>query len=161
GLLGRPPETPIETAAPLALTMDTRPPEEVLAWTEATSPETRAAEAAVARDQRAVELARLASRPDFNLQGALVNRGGVPPLWQASASVMLPSRARAVGALAEAQARLAADQAGLESVRLRLRSAVAQRLAFLSASAEIEATYREGLLRQGDVAVQSAAAVYS
>jgi outer membrane protein TolC len=161
GLIGRPLDTPIEAPATLTLTIETRTPAEILTWAEAASPEIKAAQAAVARDERAVELARLGSKPDFNVQGALVNRGGLPPMWQAGASVMLPSRARARGALAEAEARLAADKAALDSVRLRLHSAVEQRLAFLAAAEEIEATYREGLLRQGDVAVESAAAAYA
>jgi outer membrane protein TolC len=74
---------------------------------------------------------------------------------------MLPSRARARGAVAEAEARLAASSARVEDVRLRLRSAVEQRLALLDAAAAIEATYREGLLPQGEVAVQSATATYA
>jgi outer membrane protein TolC len=82
-------------------------------------------------------------------------------MWQVSAKVILPSRARARGALAEARARVAASNARVADVRLRLRSAVEQRLALLEAAAAIEATYREGLLPQGEVAVQSATATYA
>src|SRR5438552_5426933 len=160
-LLGRPPETPIETPAVLAVAADPRSPEEIVASAEAASPELKAAEQAIERDQRALDLARLEFKPDFNIEGAAINRGGLPPMWQVGAKVMLPSRARARGAVAEAQARLAASQARVEDVRLRLRSAVEQRLALLDAAAAIEATYREGLLPQGEVAVQSATATYA
>jgi outer membrane protein TolC len=74
---------------------------------------------------------------------------------------MLPSRSAATAALAEAQARLAADQARLADVRLRLRAVVEQRLALIAAAESIETTYREGLLPQGEVAVQSATATYA
>jgi outer membrane protein, heavy metal efflux system len=161
GLLGRLSDTPVDTTAPLDVAAETRSPAEILAWSESASPEIKAAEAALARDERAVELARLGAKPDFSVQGAVIDRGGLPPMWQASASLMLPSRARASGALAEGRARLAADKADLEGIRLRLRSAVEQRLAFLSAAAEIATTYREGLLPQGEVAVQSATAAYA
>ena len=160
-LLGRPPDTPVETPAVLAVAADPRSPEEIVASAEAASPELKAAEQAIERDQRALDLARLEFKPDFNIEGAAINRGGLPPMWQVGAKVMLPSRARARGAVAEAQARLAASQARVEDVRLRLRSAVEQRLALLDAAAAIESTYREGLLPQGEVAVQSATATYA
>ena len=160
-LVGRPSDTPIETPAALAVAADPRSPEEIVAAAEAASPELKAAEQAIARDQRALDLARLEIKPDFNVEGAAINRGSLPPMWQVSAKAMLPSRARARAAVAEAQARLAASKARVEDVRLRLRSAVQQRLALLDAAAAIEATYREGLLPQAEVAVQSAAATYA
>jgi outer membrane protein TolC len=160
-LLGRPPDTPIETPALLTVAADPRSPEEIAAAAQAASPELKAAELAIARDQRALDLARLEFKPDFDVEGAAINRAGLPPMWQVSAKVMLPSRARARGAVAEAQARLAASNARVEDVRLRLRSAVEQRLALLDAAAAIEATYREGLLPQGEVAVESATAAYA
>jgi outer membrane protein TolC len=160
-LVGRPSDTPIETPAVLTVAADPRSPEEIVAAAEAASPELKAAEQAIAHDQRALDLARLDFKPDVNVEGAAINRGGLPPMWQISAKVMLPSRARARGAVAEAQARLAASKARVEDVRLRLRSAVEQRLALLDAAAAIEATYREGLLPQGEIAVQSATATYA
>jgi cobalt-zinc-cadmium efflux system outer membrane protein len=160
-LLGRPPDTPIETTTVLTIAADSRTPEEIVAVAQAASPEFKAAELAVARDQRALDLARLEFKPDFNVEGAAIDRGRLPPMWQVSARVMLPSRARARGAVAEAQARLAASNARVQDVRLRLRSAVEQRLVLLDAAEAIEATYREGLLPQGEVAVQSATATYA
>jgi cobalt-zinc-cadmium efflux system outer membrane protein len=160
-LLGRPSDTPIETAAVLIVASVPRSPEEIVAATEAVSPELKAAEQAVTRDQRALDLARFEFKPDFNVEGAVINRGGLAPMWQVSAKVMLPSRVRARGAVAEALARLAATKARVEDVRLRLRSAVEQRLALLDAAAGIEATYREGLLPQGEVALHSATATYA
>jgi outer membrane protein TolC len=157
-LLGRPADTPVETTASLPLRPETRSAAEVVAWSEANSPELKAAALAIERDERAVELARLEFKPDFNAQGGLMYRGSLPPMWQASVSVALPSRARVKSGLAEAQAHLAASKARLEDVRVRLRATVEQRLALLEAAQQIEATYRDGLLPQGDLAVQSATA---
>jgi outer membrane protein, heavy metal efflux system len=157
-LLGRPADTPVDTTASLPLRPETRSAAEVVAWSEANSPELKAAALATERDERAVVLARLEFKPDFNVQGGLMYRGSLPPMWQASVSVALPSRARASGGLAEAQARVAASKARLEDVRVRLRATVEQRLALLEAAQQIEATYRDGLLPQGDLAVQSATA---
>lgn len=160
-LLARPLDTPIETPDVLSLPPDGRSLEEITNAVDAASPELKAAKGAVARDERAVSLARLEGKPDFGVQGGVINRGGLPPMWQASASVALAPRGRASGALAEAQARLAASQARLEDVRVRLRSVVEQRLALIGAAESIAATYRDGLLPQGEVAVQSATATYA
>ena len=160
-LVDRPGETPVDTATPLTVVPETRSAAEMVAWTEANSPELKAAALAVERDERAVTLARREFKPDFNVQGGLMYRGSLPPMWQAGASVMFPSRARARGALAEAEARVAASRARVEDVRLRLRAVVEQRLALLEAVRQIEATYRDGLLPQGDLAVQSATATYA
>jgi len=160
-LLGRPADTPVETTASLPLRPETRSAGEAVTWSEANSPELKAAALTVERDERALELARLEFKPDFSVQGGLMYRGSLPPMWQASVSVALPSRARANGSLAEAQAHLAASKARLEDVRVRLRAAVEQRLALLEAAQQIEATYRDGLLPQGDLAVQSATASYA
>ena len=160
-LLGRPADTPVDTPGRLGVVPETRSAAEIGAWTEANSPELKAAALAVERDERAVELARLEFKPDFNVQGGVMYRGSLPPMWQVGASVMLPSRARVKGALAEAEARLAASKARQEDVRVRLRSVVEQRLALLDAAQQIEATYRDGLLPQGDLAVQSASATYA
>ena len=160
-LLGRPADSPVETTASLPLRSETRSAADVIAWSEANSPELKAAALAVERDERAVELARLEFKPDFNVQGGLMYRGSLPPMWQASVSVTLPSRARVKGAVAEAQAHLAASKARREDFRVRLRATVEQRLALLDAAQQIEATYRDGLLPQGDLAVQSATASYA
>jgi cobalt-zinc-cadmium efflux system outer membrane protein len=160
-LLARPLDTPVETSDILTVPSVQASAEEMSAQVEGASPELKAATLAVTRTERGVSLARLGSKPDFNVQGGVINRGGLPPMWQASASMMLPSRGGASAALAEAQARLAADQARLTDVRLRLRAVVEQRLALIAAAESIEATYREGLLPQGEVAVQSATATYA
>jgi outer membrane protein, heavy metal efflux system len=159
-LLGRPADTPVATSDPLTVTSETRSAAEIVAWTEANSPELKASALAAERDERAVTLARREFKPDFNVQGGVMYRGSLPPMWQLGASVMLPSRARVRAALAEAEARLAASKARQEDVRVRLRAVVEQRLALLEAAQQIEATYRDGLLPQGDLAVQSATATY-
>jgi cobalt-zinc-cadmium efflux system outer membrane protein len=160
-LVGRPVETTLETAGVLReVAPERRTLDELAAWAEASSPELRAAAAAVERDQRAVALARREFSPDFTVQAAYMNRGTLEPMWQAGVTVAFPSRTRVRSALAEAEARLAAGRAALESLRLRLRAMVERRLTRLGAAEEIERVYREGILPQGQVAVESALARY-
>jgi outer membrane protein TolC len=160
-LLARPADTPVDTAPLLAPLADTRSPVEIVAWAEATSPELKAAALAVERDERALALANREFKPDFNVQGGLMYRGDLPPMWQASVSLMFPSRSRAKATVSEAEARLAGSRARQDDVRLRLRGAVEQRLAMLEAVGQIETTYRDGLLPQGELGVQSANATYA
>ena len=91
-LLGRPPDTAVDTTASLPLRPETRSAAEVVTWSEANSPELKAAALAIERDERAVELARLEFKPDFNVQGGLMYRGSLPPMWQASVSVALRTK---------------------------------------------------------------------
>ena len=154
-LAGRPAGTPVDSATLPALTPEPRSLDALLAWSEATSPELKAAETLVQRDELAVALARQERRPDLAVQGAYVNRGGLDPMWQAGVSVLLPSQARVRAAVSEAEARLLASRARLDELHLRLRSAVEQRLTILAAAEEIEKTYREGLIPQGQGAIES------
>jgi outer membrane protein, heavy metal efflux system len=160
-LLGRTAETPVEAVGELRLEPEARSAGDWLAWSEANSPELKAAALAVERDDRAVSLARLEFKPDFNVQGGVMYRGSLPPMWQVAGSLMLPSRGRAKGVLAEALSRLDASRARLTDVRLRLRAVVDQRLALLQAVQEIEAIYRDGLLPQEQLSVESARARYA
>jgi outer membrane protein, heavy metal efflux system len=159
-LRGRPAATEIETPATVRIVALDEPLEVLQVRTEAISPELKAATAEVARDELAVALAKKGFRPDFNVQGGYMNRGGLDPMWQAGASITLPSRGRARAALAEAEARLAASRARVEDVRLQLHAVVEQRVALLSAAQEIEATYRQGILPQGQTTVEAALARY-
>src|SRR5262245_47841341 len=159
-LLARAADTPVETSPLAELRPETRDAEAVARFSESTSPELKAAAAAVERDTLAVQLAQRDFKPDFVLQGGVSYRGALDPMWKAGLARPLPARSRARAALAEAEARLAASRARVEDVRLRLRSAVEQRLAMLAAAEEIEATYREGVLPQEQVSLDSALARY-
>jgi outer membrane protein TolC len=159
-LLARPPDTPVDTSPPTTLRLETRDAEALVLLSESISPELKAAAAAVARDELALSLAHRDFKPDLVVQVGWSYRGGLDPMWKAGVALALPSRSRARGALAEAEARLAASKARVEDVRLRLRSAVEQRLALLGAAEEIEATYRDGVLPQEQVSLESALARY-
>lgn len=159
-LLSRPADTQVETSSPMSLRADPRDSDAWAAFSESISPELRAAASAVQRDELALKLARRDFRPDLVLQGGWSYRGSLDPMWKAGVSLALPSRSRVRASVAEAEARLGASKALLEDVRLRLRSAVEQRQAILRAVEEIEATYRDGVLPQEQVSVESALARY-
>jgi cobalt-zinc-cadmium efflux system outer membrane protein len=159
-LVARPVDTSLDVTPLIALEPESRRREELVAWSESASPELKGVLAAVQRDELALALAGKEFRPDLAVQGAYVNRGGLDPMWQAGVSIALPARGRARAAVTEAAARLAASKARAEGVRLRLEAVVEQRLALMEAAQQIEVTYREGLLPQDQVVVESALAGY-
>jgi outer membrane protein TolC len=125
------------------------------------SPELVAARIAIDRARLAVDLARKDYRPDFNVQGGYMNRGGLDPMWQAGVSVTLPfNRTRRAGAVAEAEAVLAATRSRLEAVELQLRLRTQERLAQLEAARSIATLYREGIVPQDRMSVEAAIASY-
>ena len=127
----------------------------------AASPERAAARIALDRARLAADLARRDYKPDFAVSGGYMNRGGLDPMWQAGVSVTLPfNRKRRSGAVAEAEALLAAAQSRAAAVDLQLRLRTQERLAQLEAAHRITALYHEGIVPQDRMSVEAAIASY-
>jgi outer membrane protein TolC len=160
-LLGRPAEATLDASFALG---EIGPAESLSAELErarSLSPELTAARSAIDRARLAVELARKEYRPDFNVQGGYMNRGGLDPMWQAGVSLNLPiRRGRRAGAVAEAEAVLAAAESRLAAVELQLRLRTQERLAQLEAARNVATLYREGIVPQDRMSVEAAIASY-
>jgi outer membrane protein, heavy metal efflux system len=160
-LLARAAEGPLETADQLALVKDPRPRDETLAHVEQSSPELRAASAAIQRDRLLVGLAEKESRPDLAVQAGYMNRGRLDAMWQAGLAFNLPLRRRRLqGARAEAEARARASERRLESLRLELRFRTVERLALLETSETLARLYGDGIVPQDQMSVEAAVANY-
>ena len=161
-LLARELDMPVETPDLTTVIDERRVLAEITAAAEATVPEVAAAGVALERNRLALALARRQSRPDFAVQGAYMNRGGMPPMWQAGITASLPIRRdRRDAAVAEAEARLRQAESRAESVRLTLRLRMEERVARLAAIERIAAIYRDTLIPQRRLATDSALATYS
>jgi outer membrane protein TolC len=160
-LLARPPDTPLETPARLAVRPETRTLDELVAWTASISPEVKATETALDRGRLSVDLARLDFKPDFTVQAGYMNRGGLDPMWQAGVGINLPlQRRRREAAVSEAEARLRAGEQRREAVKLELRYRTQERLLQLQAAERLALLYREGIIPQGQMSVEAAIASY-
>jgi outer membrane protein TolC len=161
-LLARAPEAALETdPAALRAPEAAGPLDAILASLRERSPELRAASSAVARSQVAIELAQREFKPDFGLQAAYMNRGGLDPMWQAGVSVTLPlARERRQAAVAEARAGALGTEAALRALDLQLRFRTQERLAQLDASRRIATLYAEGVIPQDRMSVEAAIANY-
>ena len=161
-LLARELDTPVETPDLATVVHEPRVLAAMTAAADATVPEVGAAGVALERTRLAVALARRQSRPDFAVQGAYMNRGGMPPMWQAGITASLPIRGdRRRAAVGEAEARLRQAEARVESVRLTLRLRTEERVARLGAIERIASIYRDTLIPQRRLATDSALATYS
>jgi outer membrane protein TolC len=162
-LLGRARAAPIETRAAET------PPEDAVAASpadtverlRAISPELAAARSAVDAARLGVELARREWKPDFNVRGGYMNRGGLDPMWQAGVSLNLPlARGRRRAALAEAEARLRAAEQRVQAVELQLRFRTQERLARLAAIDRMSLLYAQGVVPQDRLSLEAAMASY-
>lgn len=161
-LLTRELDTPVETPDLPTLVHEPQALVAMTAAAEAFVPEVAAAAVAVERNRLAVALARRQSRPDFAVQGAYMNRGGLPPMWQAGITASFPvRRARRRASVAEAEARLRQAESRVESLGLTLRLRMEERTARLGAIERIASIYRDTLVPQRRLATDSALATYS
>ena len=159
-LLARAPDIPVETPSFDILQEEVRAPAAVPGGS-ADIPELGAAAAVLERARAAAALARREFKPDFELQTAYMNRGGLPAMWQAGVTVNLPvRRATKRAALAEAEARVRQAEADLQSLNLIARLRTQERQARLDAARRLTALYETTLIPQRRIATESALAGY-
>jgi cobalt-zinc-cadmium efflux system outer membrane protein len=159
-LVGRPLDAEVQTAAHLELRPLDRALSALVAEGERVSPELNAAASGIERAQVAVRLAQRERRPELSVQAGYMNRGGLDPMWQAGASFSLPRGKKGAAALAEATAETRAADARRASLGLDLRLRTEERVARARAVEQIAGLYAEGVVPQGQAALEAALASY-
>ncbi len=160
-LLARTPSAPLETPARLALRPVQGSLDQLFEWATGVSPELKGVTLGIERASLAVNLARKEFKPDFSVQTAYMNRGGLAPMWQAGIGISVPFyRKRLSAGLAEAEAQLRSTQSVIESVRLQLRFRTQERLIQLKTTERVAILYGEGIVPQDRMSVEAALANY-
>lgn len=160
-LLARRSDAPLETPARLTLRPVQGEVDRLAQWAASVSPEIGAAGVDVERAALAVTLAKKDFKPDFSVQAGYMNRGGLPPMWQAGVGVSVPLyRKRLAAGLAEAEAVRSAAQSTAESLRLQLRFRTHERLTQLRTTERVATLYAEGIVPQDRMSVEAAVANY-
>jgi len=160
-LLARDAAAPLETSARLALRPVQGTLDQLFEWATAVSPELKSVDLGIQRASLAVNLAKKEFKPDFSVQSAYMNRGGLAPMWQAGIGVSVPLyRKRLSAGLAEAEAQLRSTQSAIESVRLQLRFRTQERLTQLKTTEKVATLYGEGIVPQDRMSVEAALANY-
>ena len=159
--LARAPNAPFETSAHLALRPVQGELDQLFEWATGVSPEIKGASLGAERASLAVNLARKEFKPDFSVQTAYMNRGGLAPMWQAGIGISVPLyRKRLSAGLAEAEAQLRSTQDVTESFRLQLRFRTQERLIQLKTTERVATLYGEGIVPQDRMSVEAALANY-
>ncbi len=160
-LLNRAPTASVETPARLKLRPSAGSLDEVATWASTVSPELKGADLGVQRASLSLALARKEFRPDFSVQTAYMNRGGLAPMWQVGFGISVPAyRKRLFAGLAEAESDLRSQESRVESLRVQLRSRTRQRLIRIRTTERLATLYEEGIVPQDRMSVEAAIANY-
>ena len=138
--LGRPAE-PVPTVFPHGLT-------ELLTLAEARSPEIQAGEKMVAAADRGISFAEKGYYPDFTLTGGLMERKNYQDMWSVTTAISIPIfyKTKQRQQVSEAKAEHAMAVNALESLKLRISSAVRARYSAMEAAERLMEIYRGGLI---------------
>ncbi len=160
-LLNRPATKDLQTPEHLALRPLEGDFESLARWASDISPELKNSRLNTDKNRLGVSLAQREFKPDFNVQAAYMNRGGLDPMFLAGVGFSLPIyRSRLQGALAEAQAQLRSSNSTVQSVELQLRFRTQERVTQIRTTERISNLYSQGIVPQGRMSVDGAIANY-
>jgi cobalt-zinc-cadmium efflux system outer membrane protein len=109
----------------------------------------------------AVDLARKEYRPDLTVSGGYAYMGSMPPMYEVRVGINIPlQRQRRAAAVAEQVSSLGAAQNDYESSRLGLQSRIQDDFQMASTSARLAALYRDTVLPQARLALESSMSSY-
>ena len=113
------------------------------------------------RSQIAVEAARKEYRPDFALSGGYYYMGAMPPMYEFRFNVAIPlQRTRRAAAVAEQLSTVEAARSTYDSSRLTLQGRLQQDYQMASTSVRLAHLYRDTVLPQARLALESSMTSY-
>jgi outer membrane protein, heavy metal efflux system len=125
------------------------------------APMLRRDEIMIDRSQLAVDAARKDYQPDFGVSGGYYYMGAMPPMYEFRFDVKLPlQRARRAAAVAEQLALVAQARSTYDSTRLNLQSDVQEAYQMAATSVHLATLYRDTVLPQARLALESSMASY-
>jgi outer membrane protein TolC len=160
-LMNRPLSTPIGVPEELELT-DFDPSIDALVETARQhAPMLRREQLIVERSRLAVDLARSEYKPDYALSGGYAYMGSMPPMYEFRVDIRLPlQRARRAAAVAEQLHGVGAAELSYDSARLGLESRVQADFRMAATSRRLAALYRDTVLPQARLALESSMVSY-
>ena len=115
----------------------------------------------VDRSTLAVEAARKEFKPDFGVSGGYYSMGSMPSMYEFRFDVTIPlQRARRVAAVAEQLTAADAAKRGYESARLDLQARIQQDYQMAVSAGRLARLYRDTLLPQARLALESSMTSY-
>ena len=160
-LLARPASTPVGRPADLELTTFDMSLDSLIKGATEHAPMLRRDRIMIDRSQLAVDAARKDYKPDFALAGGYYNMGTMPPMYEVRFDVVLPfQRAKRAAALVEQLITVDQAKQTYDSTRLSLQGRLQEDFQMAATSVRLARLYRDTVLPQARLALESALASY-
>lgn len=160
-LLNRPASAPVGVPEDLQLVHFDLALESLLATANERAPMLRRDRIMIDRARLALDAARKEYKPDFGVTGGYYYMGSMPPMYELRFDVTLPlRRARRAAAVAEQQSTSDQARSTLDSSRLAIQSRVQEDYRMASTAIRLARMYRDGVLPQARLALESSLASY-
>jgi outer membrane protein, heavy metal efflux system len=160
-LLNRPPMSPLGRPNDLVLTPFDEALDALVLLAAQHAPMLQRDRIMIDRAQLGVESARLDFRPDFAVTGGYYYMGAMPAMYEFRFDVKMPfQRARRAAAVAEQLSVVGAARSTYESTRLSLQGRLQEDYQMASTSQRLARLYRDTVLPQARLALESSMASY-
>ena len=160
-LLGRAPDAAVGRPEDLLLTPFTGTLDALVDSARTNAPTLRRDEILIQRSQTAIDAARKEYRPDFTLSGGYGYMGSMPAMYEFRVGITIPlQRDRRAAAVAEQVSSLGAARSTYESTRLSLQGRLQEDFQTASTSSRLALLYRDTVLPQARLALESSMASY-
>jgi outer membrane protein TolC len=160
-LLARPVAAPIGRPDDLQWTAFDVSLESLVTLANAHAPMLRRDQIMIARSALAVDAARKEYKPDFAFTGGYFNMGAMPPMYELRVDVKIPlQRARRDAAVSEQLNAELQARSTYESTRLTLQGRLQEDYQMASTSVRLARLYRDTVLPQARLALESSMASY-
>lgn len=160
-LLARPAAAAVGRPEDLQLTGFDIPLESLVSLANEHAPMLRRDRIMIDRSQLAVDAARRDSKPDFAVSGGYYFMGSMPSMYEFRFDVKVPlQRARRAAAVAEQLSTVGASRHAYDSTRLTLQGRVQQDYQMAATSVRLARLYRDTVLPQARLALESSMASY-
>ena len=160
-LLSRPPASPLAQPDDLLLTPFDLSLDSLIAMAAEHAPMLRRDRIMVDRAQLAVDAARKEYTPDFAVTGGYYYMGALPAMYELRVDVTLPlRRARRAAAVAEQLRAVEQARSTYDSARLTLQNRIQEDFQMAATASRLARLYREKVLPQARLALESSLASY-
>ncbi len=160
-LLARPTATPVGQPDDLQLTVFETSLDSLLTLANDHAPMLRRDQIMIDRSQLGVDAARREYKPDFAITGGYYYMGAMPPMYEFRFDVKVPlQRAKRAAAVAEQLSTVEQARSTYESTRLGLQGRIQEDYQMAATSVRLARLYRDTVLPQARLALESSMASY-
>ncbi|HET6955786.1 MAG TPA: TolC family protein [Vicinamibacterales bacterium] len=160
-LLARPINAPVGQPDDLQLTAFDQSLDTLVTAATEHAPMLRRDQIMIGRSELAVDAARKEYKPDFGVSGGYYYMGAMPPMYEFRFDVTIPlQRARRAAAVAEQLSSVQEAKSAYDNTRLGLQGRLQEEYQMASTSLRLARLYRDTVLPQARLALESSMASY-